>query len=146
VIRNKFPIHFPVHPVAKPLLFSALLVLMSSGLVACKSGPKEPYGDQRKRDYYSSNKRSVSFLMDSFRQDRVERRENQRQFWNWSEIRADNKRIRKESVRFFVESLALGEIDNFKRAWGTGLPRELRGVETRSFGESVRFGFLDSGD
>ena len=132
------------------LLFWSLLLVVGLSAGACRSSRDSSadggFGDGSKRDYYSNNRRSVSFLMDSFRGNRVDRTETRRQMWDWAEIRADNKQIRKESVGFFWRSLWIHDGGNFKRAWGTGLPRELKGNETLSFGDSVRFGFLDSGE
>jgi hypothetical protein len=132
------------------LLFWSLLLVVGLSAGACRSSRESStdigYGNTRKRDYYSNNKRSLSFLMDSFRGDRVDRRETRRVMWDWAEIRADNKRIRKESVAFVGKTLTIHDWDNFKHAWGTGLPRELSGGENQSFGDAVRFGFLDSGE
>jgi hypothetical protein len=112
-------------------------------LVACASR-KEAYVVPHKRDYYSINKSSVKFLLDGARSDRRLRKENFRRNWNWSELRRQNARIRKESLSFLGKSLTALEWEAAKQAWTVDLPRELK--PTTNFGDSVRFGFLDSGD
>ena len=124
------------------LLFAVLLVGFAAG---CASKQKAPYYEQKQgRDYYSANKESVKFLFDTFRQDRELRREHRKQMWSMSELREENRAIRKESVPFVFDSLAAGEVESWKYAWTVIFPDLLKGPE--DFGASVRFGLLDSGD
>jgi len=120
----------------------ALLLLLP--LAACASHRPEPYREPRKRDYHSLNKSSLAFLRETGRQERELRKRNFRRNWNWKELRRQNRRIAKESVKFFGESLFALELETAKEAWGRGLWRELR--DKKDFWGSVRFGLLDSGD
>lgn len=119
-------------------------------MVACKSAPKEPVetssDHKHERDYFSINSTSLTFLADGVRMNRYMRRETRRQMWDWPDIRATNKQIRREGAAFAAGSIWGYEWDNFKRAFGTGLPREMSGNEVHPFWDSVRFGFLDSGE
>ena len=122
-------------------LLVALLLLPLA--VACAS-KKKNFSEVGKRDYYSLNKHSVRFLGDTFKQEPRLIKESFQRNWNMSENRRDNAAVQKESLHFLGTSLTALEWENAKRAWGVGLPRELR--DKKNFGESVRFGFLDSGN
>ena len=117
-----------------------LLVFLAVGC----AGRKKAYSEVDKRDYYSVNKSSVKFLGRTFKEDPRMVRESFRNNWSWSELRRQNARLQKSSVKFLGESLVALEKDNAKHAWTVGLPRELR--DKKDFWRSVRFGFLDSGE
>ena len=122
------------------------LAALLFALTACSSAPKDPYGDKRKRDYYSANKHSVKFLWEGVRQNQRVRRDTFRDFWNVRELRRENAANQAHSIRFLGESLWDKEVENFKIAWGQDLPDGLLNRKTGKFMENVRFGFLDRGD
>ena len=122
-------------------LLVALLLLPLA--VACAS-KKKNFSEVEKRDYYSLNKHSAKYLGETFKQEPRLIKESFQRNWNMSENRRVNATVQKDSVKFAGSSLTALEWENAKRAWGVGLPRELR--DKKDFGGSVRFGFLDSGD
>jgi len=125
-----------IHPFAIAALLAALLAACSSQKPAVRT--------IEKRDYYSSNKHSVSFLFETFRQDKELRREGSKRMWNWGEMRRENAWIQKKSIAFLWEALKAEEWTNTKQAWGTDLGREL--MPEVNYWDSARFGMLDSGD
>ncbi|MHC4941212.1 MAG: hypothetical protein ACYTHK_19940 [Planctomycetota bacterium] len=121
-----------------------LVVLLLLPLAVACASKKKNYTEVQKRDYYSMNKASVSYLGETFRQEPRLAKESFKRNWNWSQLRRQNAKIQKTSVSFLGESLVALEWENAKFAWTKGLPRELR--DKKDFWASVRFGFLDSGE
>jgi hypothetical protein len=115
------------------------LALIAAVLGGCRSK------DGTKYDYSSENKESWTFLKETFREERLLRKESFREMWDWGKIRRWNKANRKESLSFGWGAFWDGSIDEAKNAW------EFLKVDTREDAQSLwrrdfLFGFLDSGD
>jgi len=124
-----------------------VLVLLAAALVlgsGCASKRKAAYNPERSGlDYYSANKSSVKFLLDTFRFDRGLRRQNKVRMWGKGEKRREAAAVQRESLKFLWDALKAGEAESWKHTWTEQFPEMLKGPD--NFVESVRFGLLDSG-